>query len=99
MLIIAAETGNSGAAAKSSADVQATNAQNASNLYRHGVAITIEGRYFDIQQFLQNVEQLGWRFYWKKFHYTVSDYPTASVELELYTLSTSKAFLGVKNEA
>lgn len=69
------------------------------NLYRHGVALTIEGRYFDIQQFLHNVEQLGWRFYWKKFHYNVSDYPTAKVELELYTLSTSKAFLGVKNEA
>jgi MSHA biogenesis protein MshJ len=64
-------------------------------LYRHGVTLVFEGRYFDIQQYLEKLEALPWKFYWKKFDYIVGDYPTASVELEIYTLSTNKAFIGV----
>ena len=64
-------------------------------LYRHGVTLVFEGNYFDIQQYLAKLESLPWQFYWKKFDYLVGDYPTASVELEIYTLSTNKAFIGV----
>lgn len=64
-------------------------------LYRHGVTLIFEGKYFDIQEYLQKLESLPWKFYWKKFDYLVGDYPTASVELEIYTLSTNKAFIGV----
>ncbi len=64
-------------------------------LYRHGVLLIFEGNYFDIQQYLERLEALPWQFYWKKFDYLVGDYPTASVELEIYTLSTNKAFIGV----
>ena len=64
-------------------------------LYRHGVALVFEGNYFDIQQYLEKLESLPWHFYWKKFDYSVAEYPTASVELEIYTLSTNKAFIGV----
>lgn len=65
------------------------------SLYRHGVTLIFEGSYFDIQQYLERLESLPWQFYWKKFDYLVGDYPTASVELEIYTLSTNKAFIGV----
>jgi MSHA biogenesis protein MshJ len=64
-------------------------------LYRHGVTLVFEGNYFDIQRYLEKLESLPWQFYWKKFDYLVGDYPTASVELEIYTLSTNKAFIGV----
>jgi MSHA biogenesis protein MshJ len=64
-------------------------------LYRHGVSLIFEGSYFDIQQYLERLEALPWQFYWEKFDYLVGDYPTASVELEIYTLSTNKAFIGV----
>ena len=64
-------------------------------LYRHGFTLVFEGKYFDIQQYLEKLEVLPWKFYWKKFDYVVGDYPTASVELEIYTLSTNKAFIGV----
>jgi MSHA biogenesis protein MshJ len=66
-----------------------------SGLYRHGVSLVFEGNYFDIQQYLEKLESLPWQFYWKKFDYLVGEYPTASVELEIYTLSTNKAFIGV----
>lgn len=65
------------------------------DLYRHGVTLIFEGSYFAIQQYLEKLETLPWQFYWKKFDYLVGDYPTASVELEIYTLSTNKAFIGV----
>jgi MSHA biogenesis protein MshJ len=65
------------------------------SLYRHGVTLIFEGNYFDIQRYLEKLESLPWQFYWKKFDYLVGDYPTASVELEIYTLSTNKAFIGV----
>jgi MSHA biogenesis protein MshJ len=65
------------------------------NLFRHGVVLTLEGKYFDIQAYLEKMESLEWQFYWKKFDYSVSEYPFARVEVELYTLSTNKAFIGV----
>ena len=64
-------------------------------LYRHGVALEFEGSYFDIQQYLAKLESLPWQFYWKKFDYLVSEYPKATVKLEIYTLSTNKAFIGI----
>lgn len=65
------------------------------NLYRHGVMLTLEGNYFDIQRYLQKIEALNWQFYWKKFDYQVAAYPKALVEVQLYTLSTNQAFIGV----
>ena len=70
-----------------------------SNLYQHGVKLTLQGRYFDIQKYLERVEALPWQFYWKKFSYQVVDYPIAEVVVEIYTLSTTKAFIGVNNDA
>ena len=69
--------------------------RNEINLYQHGVRLVLEGRYFDIQAYLEQLESLPWRFYWKVFSYDVVDHPDAKVELELYTLSTSTAFIGV----
>jgi MSHA biogenesis protein MshJ len=65
------------------------------DLYRHGVSLSLQGSYFDIQAYLEKLESLQWKFYWKKFDYQVDAYPKGLIELEIYTLSTSKAFLGV----
>lgn len=64
-------------------------------LFQHGVRLTLQGSYFDIQKYLARTESLSWQFYWKVFNYQVKDFPLAEVEVELYTLSTSKAFIGV----
>ena len=64
-------------------------------LYQHGVKLALQGGYFPIMQFLEKIEQSGWQFYWQGFEYQVSEYPTATLELEVYTLSTSEAFIGV----
>ncbi|UAA39085.1 type II secretion system protein M [Paraneptunicella aestuarii] len=65
------------------------------NLFQHGVMLVLEGEYMDILNYLDEIENLEWRFYWKRFNYLVLEHPVARVEIELYTLSTSKAFIGV----
>ncbi|MCF2947374.1 type II secretion system protein M [Paraglaciecola aquimarina] len=65
------------------------------DLYRHGVQIVMQASYFDIQDYLQKLESLQWKFYWKKFDYKVDVYPNGQINLEIYTLSTNQAFIGV----
>lgn len=65
-------------------------------LYQHGVRLTFEGRYFAVRNFLVRLEQLTNRVYWRSMAYKVKEYPTAEVTLEVYTLSTEKAFIGVE---
>lgn len=65
------------------------------NLFQHGVLLVIEGSFFDIWSYLNEIENLEWRFYWKRFDYVVEQHPKSVAEIELYTLSTSRAFIGV----
>lgn len=76
---------------------QTPNEDNATNLglYQHGVKLVLEGGYFPLLQYLESIEESKWQFYWKGFDYQVSEYPLATLELEVYTLSRSEAFIGV----
>lgn len=62
-------------------------------LYRHGLRITMTGSFFDIQAYLDAIEQLPKKFYWQVFDYQMRDYPTAEVVMEIYTLSINKEFI------
>lgn len=65
-------------------------------LYQHGVSLTFEGRFFAVRNFMDSLEQLNSKVYWRSMAYQVTDYPQAEVTLEVYTLSTEKAFIGVE---
>ena len=62
-------------------------------LYRHGLRITMTGAFFDIQAYLDSIEQLPKKFYWQVFDYQMQKYPTAEVVMEIYTLSINKEFI------
>lgn len=62
-------------------------------LYRHGLRITMTGAFFDIQAYLDSIEQLPKKFYWEIFDYQMQEYPTAEVVMEIYTLSINKEFI------
>ncbi|PKH05153.1 glucose-6-phosphate isomerase [Moritella sp. Urea-trap-13] len=62
-------------------------------LYRHGLRITMTGAFFDIQAYLDSIEQLPKKFYWEVFDYQMQTYPTAEVVMEIYTLSINKEFI------
>lgn len=65
-------------------------------LFQHGLRVTFEGSYFDTQAFLAEAEKLDWKIYWQEVAYSVKEYPTAQIEIELFTLSTSEAYLNVR---
>lgn len=68
------------------------------NLYSHGIKLELEGDYFSTLRFVQAVENMPNKLYWKQLDYSVADYPKASVVLELYTLSINKDFISVANQ-
>jgi MSHA biogenesis protein MshJ len=76
-------------------DKQATtSAPNAEiQLYQHGLRITLTGTFFDIQAYLNTIEQLPKKFYWRIFDYQMQRYPQAEVVMEIYTLSMNKEFI------
>ncbi|MEM0911584.1 MAG: hypothetical protein AAGJ37_11445 [Pseudomonadota bacterium] len=65
------------------------------HLFQHGIRMTIEGGYLDTRDFLAQAEALGWKLYWRYLEYQVDEHPKATTELEVFTLSTSEAFIGV----
>jgi len=65
------------------------------NLYRHGIKIKLAGDYFALQQYLHQLEQLSWKFFWQEFDFKVKDYPLNELSIEIYSLGSKKEFVGV----
>lgn len=65
------------------------------NLYRHGIKIRLTGKYFQLRDYLSQIEAMSWKFFWQEFQYSIKEYPLGEVEIEMYSLSTNKEFIGV----
>lgn len=65
------------------------------NLYSHGIRMSLEGDYFSVLRFVEAVEAMPDKLYWKRLDYQVADYPKGSIDIELYTLSINKDFISV----
>ena len=68
---------------------------NVVGLYRHGIQLVLQGQYFQLRDYLLQLEDLSWTFFWQKFYYTAESYPLNILEIEIYSLSTSSDFIGV----
>ncbi|MGB1263093.1 MAG: hypothetical protein ACPG52_09305 [Cognaticolwellia sp.] len=64
-------------------------------LYRHGIKIKLQGRYFQLRDYLTQLEGLSWTFFWQGFDYQLKAYPQSELEVEIYSLSTAQEFIGV----
>ncbi|PJC85567.1 MSHA biogenesis protein MshJ [Vibrio sp. HA2012] len=62
--------------------------------YIHPVRIELTGRYFDIKNYLETLETMPVKYYWRSFSYQVETYPEARLILEVYTLGTRQEFIG-----
>ena len=60
----------------------------------HPVRLTLRGRYFDVVNYLRQLEALPVKYYWQSFNYQVDKYPFANIQLDVYTLGESKDFIG-----
>jgi len=75
--------------------VPPTSEQLGLNLYKHGIKIKLTGKYFQLRNYLQQLEQLSWKFFWQDFQFEVKEYPRSEVEITIYSLGLSKEFIGV----
>jgi len=64
-------------------------------LYRHAIKIKLNGGYFQLRDYLTQLEALSWKFFWKEFNYQLKEYPKSELEIEMYSLSTKREFIGV----
>ncbi|WP_286262994.1 hypothetical protein [Thalassotalea atypica] len=64
-------------------------------LYKHSIKIKLTGKYFKLRDYLQQLEQMSWTFFWQDFDYQLKEYPISELEVTLYSLSTKREFIGV----
>jgi MSHA biogenesis protein MshJ len=74
---------------------QADNKASGLNFYKHIMKIKLSGQYFQLRNYLAQVEQLSWTFFWQDFHLQVKDYPLNEVDITIYSLGAEKEFVGV----
>jgi MSHA biogenesis protein MshJ len=64
-------------------------------LYRHGLRVTLRGRYIDVVRYLRAVEALSWKVLWSEVKLETEEYPVSRVTITIYTLSIDKTWIGV----
>lgn len=65
-----------------------------SSYYLHPVRLEVTGSYFAIVDYLETLENLPMKYYWRSFQYSVEAYPNARLVLEVYTLGSRQEFIG-----
>jgi len=61
--------------------------------FKHGVEIIILGSYFDLVDYMTQLEKLPTQMFWGKASLTVEEYPMSRLSLTFYTLSLDKPWL------
>lgn len=64
-------------------------------VYRHGVEVTVAGRYLDIYAYLKSLEGSPSQLFWGRAEMSVADYPVSTLKVTVYTLSFDQAWLVV----
>jgi MSHA biogenesis protein MshJ len=62
-----------------------------SQLYRHGVQLTLVGGYFDLVQYLSELERVPARLLWGSGELRVEQYPEVRLTLEVFTLNPQRS--------
>ena len=63
------------------------------DLYRHGMKIRMSADYPSLMSYLQRLDSMPWKLYWQSLDYTVENYPSGELYLEVFTLSTREEIL------
>ena len=88
----AAAAGSPGAE-QTSAAARSAGSQN--NIFKHGVELTLRGSYFDMLDYLAQIESLPWQMYWGQLKLDAREYNRPVLTLTLYTLSLDKVWLTI----
>ena len=75
------------------APVREGEAARAPGVYRHGIEMTLSGRYHEFYDYLQALERMPSQLYWGRVELATGEYPAATLKITVYTLSFEKAWL------
>lgn len=64
-------------------------------VFRHTFQMELRGSYLSTLRYLEELEDLPWRFFWKSLSYEVLEYPEARVVLTVETVSLEEGWIGV----
>lgn len=64
------------------------------NVYQHTIHLKIQGRYLAVMEYVADLKKLGTMIAWEKAEMK-SKYPVTELSVDVYTLSTEKAWLGI----
>jgi len=64
-------------------------------IFKHGIEITLEGRYLDLLAYAAQLEALPTRVMWSRTRIDALDYPRVTMTLTLYTLSLDRTWLTI----
>jgi len=65
------------------------------NVYKHGIEITLQGRYLDMLEYLDRLEGLPWQMFWSQASMEAKDYPAVRITVTVFTLSLDEDWLVV----
>lgn len=63
-------------------------------LYRHGLNVTLQGKFLDIMRYLANMEALPWTFYWGGLDYNVNEEGQSQAKIFLSTMGFTDGYIG-----
>ena len=64
-------------------------------VYRHGIEVTVAGRYLDLLSYVRDLEHLRTQLYWSSLEIDATRYPRHTMRIVVYTLSLDPAWLNV----
>ena len=76
-------------------DLAATQGQAGRRVFRHGIELTLAGSYLDLYAYLSALEGSSTQLYWGRAEMSVNQYPVATLNIMVYTLSLDQAWLVV----
>lgn len=85
------------AANNNESDTQTINSAEYTDIgvYQHGIEMEFSGSYLETLNYLKQLKQLPWNFYWDDVLFDVVKYPKSSIIIRVHTLSLKEGWLGV----
>lgn len=74
------------------------NKNNSPLVFKHSLKVSFKGRYFDVLNYLKDLERSNVGFFWDAMDYQVKNYPDATITLKLFTLGTARQWMGAADE-
>ena len=81
---------------KAAIDKVVNNSSNSKyNIYRHGMRVSVKGRYGDLLRYLEKLETTPWQMSWNSAMLKTEEYPNSELSIVIHTLSLDETWLRI----